>query len=199
MTRGKLAFLLAVIGILLVLGMGLWQGYRRVPSPPETAATPDAQPAAPAPAAVPRPHLSEDFSWGEANEEELRGLVNRTTTADAEWQAGFDETLAEGESFVTEGREIETGVFVFSVIKPVLASAEDGREAYSLSVQRVEVDIAGGEEVLSAPQILVEPGNTGIISTFNGDSVWHVSLRPTKVAGGIRIQGGESIEPASRP
>lgn len=151
--------------------------------------------------------LPTDFKWEQQENDWFEEVLTQVQTSDdnqSRWDYEFDETLRPGESLITDGWEVSDGVFQFTVLT-ASEVVSDGETLYQVAAEISEIDLSGGTEMLSMPQVLVRNGMEATVqivfdepAVYTGDTVgapeksYHLNVTPKGVPDGIQLTGSAS-------
>ena len=98
----------------------------------------------------------------------------------------FTAQLAEGESVMTESKEMKPGVFSLTRLTP---HAVPGNESVRIRAERRTVDLDGEVQILQSPEMQLTYGTTGIISVFTDEGLYRIHLHAEKTPDGVALSG----------
>lgn len=127
--------------------------------------------------------LPAEFDWDDAEEDELRNLILLLETGDEEQDDDPDgvlATLREGERFVTEGVEVEPGIFLFTTLSPVFQK-KDGVDAVVVSLERTRIDLGGSVESKGGSKFHLRQGDLATLVNFRDSGQYEVHLQAAEV------------------
>jgi hypothetical protein len=121
-------------------------------------------------------------SWNNVSKSDLEGYAeffskqpNRTITE-------FETLVAEGETVITQGIEIEPGVFMFSDLTPRMKTGRNGSPAMFLEARTFQIDVAGENKESFSEAVELEGSET----------IWEISIGYEKFAHTLDIRANQN-------
>jgi hypothetical protein len=127
-----------------------------------------------------------NYSWKDASEKELRGIVSEVKERNAVTGFKMESLVASGESIIANAYEGRPGEFVFNKLTPTVKTRDDGTNVVAVEVNSFSVTVSGEQRELYSnfdKSHELEPGNVYSMTDLVDDGGYSLSITIAQIVG----------------